>query len=144
MPRDLGGGQWHPGGASHLSGRPLVLFGIHCPWRGGALSMRGASCPWGECPVLGGRPVHERGVLSLGGCPVPGGCRGKCAELGCNALGAPPAQSFGFIGAEGFAGGPGLDSAQEGAGPGDPHRHLLWRCGHPPGNGVAGDGLSCV
>lgn len=48
MPRDLGGGQWHPGGASHLSGRPLVLFGIHCLWRGGRLSMRGASCPWGD------------------------------------------------------------------------------------------------
>lgn len=112
MPRDLGGGQWHPGSASHLSGRPLVLFGIHCLWRGGR--------------------------LSLGGCP------GKCAELGCNALGAPPAQSFGFIGAERFAGGLGLDSAQEGAGPGDPHRHLLWRCRQPPGNGVVGDGLSCV
>lgn len=89
MPAALGGGQWRPGVLHICPDRFLVLFGIHCLWRG-ALSMGGVPSPWGvprpwgdaqslgDSLSLGGRPVPGRmphpwgDTPSLGGRPVPG------------------------------------------------------------------------
>lgn len=83
--------------------RLLVLFGIHYMWQG-ALSMGGVPCPsWGValCPweSAHGRMPHPWGMPRPWGVPWEV-CR--AGVQGTQALGAPVAQSFGFVGGRGI------------------------------------------